>query len=357
VNTPVDAAQAGAALEVFRRYCGDAESAGEQIREISIELVRSARPSMSLEVQSFVWRVALLTGQDDPELRELCARFLETHRELAWRWVSSTEPADDAQTRVFASALRAEDVPKLIALLDRGSTPHAAALARSVADEAVFSQLRDRAAAEFLLVPCGWFTQGGGPKADQLPATRRWLPSFYAARFPVTAGQWNDRADSAGGGAAAADAELPATGVDWHQAVAFADGLGRRLLTEGEWEKAARGPAGTVYPWGEEFLPGRANTAESGLARLTPVDAFAGPGDSGYGISDMVGNAWEWTSSRYAGYGSQIRGADSRRLDDTADRVLRGGAFDFDATWCNALNRYRCSPHRGWDTHGLRLAY
>lgn len=375
IDAPINADQAGAALEVFRRHCGDAESAGEQIRAICIDLVRSARPSISPEVQAFVWQVALLTGHEDPEIRESCADFLSSQRERAWQWAAAStdpvtdaapdaaaDPATDARARMFASALRAEDLPRLLALLDRDDAPNAEALARRVADETVFDFLRDRAPTDFLLVPCGWFAQGGGGKADQLPVLRRWLPSFYIARFPVTAGRWRehpmaDHATPAPAPApAAADADLPATGVSWHQATEFARRLGRRLPSEAEWEKAARGPAETRYPWGELFLPGRANTAEAGLGGLSPVGAYAGPGDSGYGVSDLVGNAWEWTASRYAGYGSQLSGADTRRLDDTADRVLRGGAYDFDAEWCDALNRYRCAPDRGWDTHGFRLA-
>jgi formylglycine-generating enzyme required for sulfatase activity len=341
------AARANAALEAFRRHCGNAESADVQVREITMELVRSARPSMTTEIQSFAWEVALLTGHDDLEVRESCAGFLDEQRDEAWKWACSAHRADDARIRVLASTLRAQDMPRLISLLSqRDDAPNADALARRVADEAVFSYLRGHAPSDFLLVPCGWFTQGGGAKADQLPALRRWLPSFHLARFPVTAGEWG----------AAPDSGLPATGITWHQAAEYAARRGRRLPTEAEWEKAARGPDETRYPWGEQFLPGRANTVESGLGGPVPVDAFAGLGDSGYGIADMVGNAWEWTATRYSGYGAQTRGADTRRLDDTADRVLRGGAYDFDAEWCDALNRYRCAPDRGWDTHGLRLA-
>lgn len=354
-----DAAKASSALEVLCHYCDNAESAGAEIRDISVRLVRSARPSMSVEVQAFVWRMALFAGQNDPGIRDACSGFLAIHRQDAWRWVAAEYPASDAEIRILASALRPDDMPRLVSILARDDTGRAGVLARRVEDEALIGYLRERAPEDYRLVPCGWFTQGGGDKADQLPSMATWLPSYYAARFPVTEGEWRDwdgssrgrRQTSKGGG------ELPAAGVTWHQAVTFAGSRHRRLLTEAEWEKAARGPAGSLFPWGEEFLPGRANTLEAGLGGPTPVDAFAGIGDSGYGVSDMIGNVWEWTASRYAGYGSQIRGADHRRLDDTADRVLRGGAYDFDAAWCHNLNRYRCSPDRGWDTHGLRLGY
>ena len=87
----------------------------------------------------------------------------------------------------------------------------------------------------------------------------------------------------------------PVVNVSWYEAEAFAIYMGKRLPTEAEWEKAARGTDGRTYPWGNEFDKTKINCAESKIEGTTPVTKCP-QGQSFYGCFDMAGNVWEWTA-------------------------------------------------------------
>ena len=92
------------------------------------------------------------------------------------------------------------------------------------------------------------------------------------------------------------EAQLPAVNVSCEEARDYAAWLGKRLPAEDQWEKAARGSDGRLFPWGNQWDGERVNSAESGRRFLTPVDDFPN-GASPYGCLNMAGNVWEWTTT------------------------------------------------------------
>lgn len=168
----------------------------------------------------------------------------------------------------------------------------------------------------------GYFIMGrDNGAANACPEQSVYLDGFFIDAHEVTNAQYK-RFDPNHCYLDGMDA-FPVVNVTWEEANAYARWIGKRLPTEAEWEKAARGTDARLFPWGNEFDHSRCNTQESGVHHLTPVNQYPS-GISPFGVSDMTGNVLEWTADRYKPYRwSQHQSPDY----DEEFIVLRGGSW------------------------------
>lgn len=223
-------------------------------------------------------------------------------------------------------------------------------------------------------IAAGAFVMGDDADPVASPAHVAVVAAFAIDRFPVTVGEYARFVEATGyapppswahGRPDRERRDHPVVDVCWHDAVAFAAWAGKRLPTEAEWEKAAAwdpvAEARCRWPWGDEWREGRAN-AGYGIAGVflhhdtAPVGQHVPAGDSAYGVSDMAGNVWEWTSSRFLPY-PYIATESRESPTASGSRVLRGGSWGSTPEQCSCATRLALAPGRVIDrVCGFRCA-
>jgi formylglycine-generating enzyme required for sulfatase activity len=217
-----------------------------------------------------------------------------------------------------------------------------------------------------VIVPAGNFVMG-----DDLESLPReiYLDSFYIDKYEVTISRYAKFLHATGAAGPPQDwrelnmesaGELPVIGVDWHDAEAYCRWAGKRLPTESEWEKAARGGDGRSYPWGsDEPAPARANFAKSAdgpyTGGLAPAESHAA-GKSPYDVYNLAGNASEWVSDWFAP--GLVRGAvrNPNGPENGTAKVIRGGGWYDPPERLNSSRRMHASPATRADDLGFRCA-
>ena len=222
-------------------------------------------------------------------------------------------------------------------------------------------------------VPGGEFEMGDG-KDSNCPKHRVEVDGYWIGLSCVTNGQYGrfvaetkhrapDKADYGtpvwqNGRCPEEKLDHPVGCVSWEDAVAYGKWAGLRLPTEAEWEKAARGVKGLIYPWGNEWDEKRCRNANNrGSEETTVVWGYPG-GVSGYGAAQQSGNVWEWCADWYdEGYYGKGEVKNPSGPGTGSDRVYRGGSWGSDgASNFRGATRFRFVPSYRGGIQGFRLA-
>ena len=249
-------------------------------------------------------------------------------------------------------------------------------------------------AMEMVLVPAGEFTMGSQPNnADpydsEMPAHKVYLDTFWIDRTEVTNGQYALCVEAGACQAPTAYGALrpnsrtrpdyygnsvytqyPVVYVDWDAAVAYCTWAGRRLPTEAEWEKAARGTDQRWFPWGNKNVSGKFlnladrgtgyyysyNLVDDGYRDTSPVGNYPA-GASPYGAYDMAGNVLEWTADWFSDSYYSVSPAENPTGPESGTlKVLRGGSLNSGNWSIRSTTRFYLGPEYAYSYIGFRCA-
>jgi len=293
------------------------------------------------------------------------------------------------------------DVPTAVVAPRVTSSPPSSSIINRLSDNLVEITLAPGISMQFVRVAAGEFIMGSDKakdplaQSDELPQHRVTLPEYWMGKTEVTVAQfaafvrvtsyktqaekdgksyvytgsnWTeisgaDWAHPTGPNSSVTQKQShPVNHVSWDDSMAWvkwASGVSKldiTLPTEAEWEKAARGTDGRIYPWGNEAPDSTRCNFNLNEKDTTPVGKYGARGISPYGCDDMAGNVWEWVRSEFKGYPYNINdGRDN--ISNNTSRVLRGGSFDGNAVGVRCAYRYGNSPNDHSHDYGFRGSF
>jgi sulfatase modifying factor 1 len=235
---------------------------------------------------------------------------------------------------------------------------------------------------EMVLIPAGEFLMGSSEEdvkqflidfiyrrpsrfADEQPQHTVYLDAFYIDKYEITNAQYKRFLDETGhtpplywNNDLYNKPDQAVMAVNWEDAAAYARWAGKRLPTEAEWEKAARGADGRIWPWGNQWDPTMLNAndvgAVDGYVYTAPVGSYP-QGVSPYGIHDMAGNIWEWTADWYdKDYYKHSPKANPTGPASGENHVARGGSWAINLDFTRCASRFGLTP--GSLLTGIRCA-
>jgi formylglycine-generating enzyme required for sulfatase activity len=306
--------------------------------------------------------VEMKRQQEDRErlrLAELKRQDEEARQAESARRKAEEERRAEAQRQAEAKRQQEENERQRLAELKRQQE---ARVPKPAAPPVLGKSIVGRDGASMVLVPAGEFVMGSDAE-DEAPPHRVYLDAFYIDRYEVTNARYLKFVEATrhrapqhvvdpqydlwiGAALSQGVADLPVVNVDWSDADAYCKWAGKRLPTEAEWEKAARGTDGRLYPWGDEapsFARLNFSRRWQGAHTLQPVGSYEA-GSSPYGAQDMAGNVWEWVSDWYdAGAYAAGPERNPRGPSGGASKILRGGS------WTNSPDTVRVTHRREED--------
>lgn len=231
-----------------------------------------------------------------------------------------------------------------------------------------------------ILIPAGDFLMGSvasDPRAgdDEKPQHLVYLDGFWIDKVEVSNYAYQQCVEAGGCSKSQIRStifmgdDLPVVGVNWEQAANYCQWAGVRLPTEAEWEKAARGVNGRIYPWGDEFDGSLLNYCDTncvadwrdfdnddGYRYTAPVGSYRA-GASPYGILDMSGNVWEWTADWYGvnAYATSVY-KNPTGPENGVQRVIRGGSWYYPSQSLRVARRHKDVAASAYDNIGFRCA-
>jgi formylglycine-generating enzyme required for sulfatase activity len=333
---------------------GDGKSPDEKER---IDIITIDRQNRNVRSVGFAWSIILLLVLGGIGLNSVFNQPPEGSTNTPSYTITQT-PKPLTETSIPKTFIATLDVTETVVppqILDIGST-----------------MISEKDGMVMVHVPAGEFTMGSISNSDEQPEHQVYLDAFWVDQTEVINAMYAQCVED--GDCTPPDSvksythesyygnsefdNYPVIYVDWNQANEYCSWAGRRLPTEAEWEKAARGTDGRAYPWGENISCDYANYSDGNKYCVGDTSAVGSylDGASPYGALDMTGNAWEWVSSLYQDY--PYDATDGREdLMASGSRVLRGGSwFNFNIYLLRSAYRLRIDPSNTLNNIGFRCS-